>query len=92
LHDLDQNRIWCAIVALACEITAWMQMLAWNGHEARRWEPKRLRLRLFSIAGRLATTARMTTLRLSDHAPWVAIAFQALRRLRKLTGLPAPAG
>ena len=22
LHDLDQNRIWCAIVALACEITA----------------------------------------------------------------------
>ena len=27
LHDLDQNRIWCAIVSLACELTAWMQML-----------------------------------------------------------------
>ena len=25
LHDFDQNRIWCAIVALACEITAWTQ-------------------------------------------------------------------
>ena len=25
LHDLDQNRIWCAIVALACELTAWAQ-------------------------------------------------------------------
>ncbi len=28
LHTFDQNRIWCAIVALAVEITAWMQMLA----------------------------------------------------------------
>jgi Transposase DDE domain group 1 len=24
LHDQDQNRIWCAIIALACEITAWI--------------------------------------------------------------------
>jgi Transposase DDE domain group 1 len=49
LHDFAQNQIWCAIVALACELTAWMQMLAPTGHQARRWEPKRLRLRLFSI-------------------------------------------
>jgi len=26
-----QNRIWCAIVALAVEVTAWMQMLALTG-------------------------------------------------------------
>jgi hypothetical protein len=39
LHDLDQNRIWCAIVALACEITAWMQMLALTDHPAHRREP-----------------------------------------------------
>ena len=25
LHELDQNRIWQAVVALACEITAWTQ-------------------------------------------------------------------
>jgi hypothetical protein len=25
LHDLDQNRIWGAIVALACELTTWAQ-------------------------------------------------------------------
>src|SRR3954454_21224189 len=49
LHDFDQNQIWCAIVALACELTAWMQTLALPEHQARRWEPKRLRLRLFSI-------------------------------------------
>ena len=40
LQGFAQNRIWCAIVALAVEITAWMQMLALNGHQARRWEPK----------------------------------------------------
>jgi len=53
LKSLAQNAVWCAIVALACELTAWLQMLALTGHDARRWEPKRLRLRLFSTAGRL---------------------------------------
>jgi len=32
-------------VALAVEITAWMQMLALTDHPECRWEPKRLRLR-----------------------------------------------
>jgi len=39
---------------LATEITAWMQMLARAGTSARVWEPERLRLRLFQIAGRIA--------------------------------------
>jgi hypothetical protein len=44
LHGYAQNQIWCEIVALACELLAWMAMLALNG-PARKWEPKRLRLR-----------------------------------------------
>ena len=28
LHGFAQNQIWCEIVALACELLAWMQMLA----------------------------------------------------------------
>jgi len=32
LHDFDQNRIWLAIVALAVELTAWLQMLALVDH------------------------------------------------------------
>src|SRR2546430_1083770 len=52
LHGYAQNQIWCEIVALACELTAWMQMLALHG-TARRWEPKRLRLRIFTAAARL---------------------------------------
>ncbi len=92
LHDLDQNRIWCAIIALACEITAWMQMLAWPEHPARRWEPKRLRLRLLSTAGHLATSARTRTLHLSQHAPWTHLILKGLDRLKTLTALPAPSG
>lgn len=52
-HDFAQNQIWCAVVALAWELTAWMQSLALHGHPgheaARRWKPKRLRVRLISI-------------------------------------------
>ena len=87
LHQFAQNQIWCALVSLACELTAWMQMLALAGHQARRWEPKRLRLRLFSIAGKLATTARTVTLHLSSHAPWSRLLVDAVTALR---ALPAP--
>jgi Transposase DDE domain group 1 len=85
LHDLNQNRIWCALVALACELTAWAQLLALGEHPASRWEPKRLRLRIFSIAGRLARSARRTVLHLPAHAPWAGLLLQALTTLRALT-------
>ncbi len=89
LHDFDQNRIWCAIVALACELLAWMGMLALAGHDARRWEPKRLRLRIFSAAGRLAVTARRAVLHLTDSGPWTELITSIIERLR---ALPAPSG
>ena len=82
LHGFDQNRIWCAIVQLAMELTAWMQLLALHDTDARRWEPKRLRLRLFSIAARIARHARRTRLRFSAHAPWVELLTTALTRLQ----------
>ncbi len=43
LTAFAQNKIWIAIVQLATELTAWLQMLALTGTGARRWEPKRLR-------------------------------------------------
>ena len=69
LHGLDQNRIWQAVIALACDITAWTQMLALAEHPARRWEPKRPRLDLLparrprpSRPRRPAAPARLRTL------------------------------
>jgi hypothetical protein len=84
LHDFAQNQIWCAIVSLAAELTAWLQMLALADHAARRWEPKRLRLRLFSIAGRLAVSARRTVLHLSRASQWTSLLLDAITRLRAL--------
>jgi hypothetical protein len=84
LHDLAQNMIWCAVIALACELTAWAQLLALHAHSARHWEPKRLRLRIFSVAGRLARTGRRTVLHFAGHAPWAALLHEAITTLREL--------
>jgi hypothetical protein len=72
---------------LAVEVTAWTQLLALTGHPARRWEPNRLRLRLFAIAGRIVRHARRVSLRLATHAPYTALVLDARQRL---TALPAP--
>jgi hypothetical protein len=84
LHDFAQNEIWCAIVALAADLVAWMQTLALSEHAARRWEPKRLRLRLLAIAGRLAVTGRRRRLHLAATAPFTGLALDALHRLDAL--------
>lgn len=88
LRGMDQNRIWCALVMLACEVTAWLQMLGLPGHDARRWEPKRLRHRLFSTAGRLATSGRQTTLHLPSGDRWTQLAIDAVDTLRGLATAP----
>ena len=87
LHDFDQNRIWCALVGLAVELVAWMQLLGFTGHHARRWEPKRLRYRVFTIPAALARTGRRTLLHLAARAPWASLVTDAIHRLRIL---PAP--
>jgi hypothetical protein len=89
LHGFDQNRIWCAVVALATEITAWAGMLAHPQHEARRWEMKRLRHRLFTIPASIARHGRRTILHLSNRSRWAATTLTAIGRLRTL---PAPSG
>jgi hypothetical protein len=80
LHSYAQNQIWCEIVAMACELLAWTQMLALDG-KARRWEPKRLRLRLFSAAGRLVRGGRRLRLRIAANWPWATQIAAAISRL-----------
>jgi Transposase DDE domain group 1 len=81
LHGFAQNQLWCELVAMACELTAWMQMLALDG-PARAWEPKRLRLRLFSTAGRLVRGSRRLRLRLAATWPWADQLTAAITRLQ----------
>jgi hypothetical protein len=81
LQGFTQNQIWCEIVALACELLAWMAMLALDG-PARRWEPKRLRLRIFTCAGRLVRGGRRLRLRLAASWPWASQITTAITRLQ----------
>jgi DDE family transposase len=83
LKSFAQNQLWCEIVALACELLAWTQLLALAG-DTRRWEPRRLRLRLFSVAGRLASSGRRLRLRLAGRWPWAATITAAVTRLQAL--------
>jgi hypothetical protein len=83
LHGYAQNKIWCEIVALACDLLAWTQMLALTG-PARRWEPRRLRLRIFSAAGRIVRGGRRLRLRLAARWPWASEITTATTRLQAL--------
>jgi Transposase DDE domain group 1 len=80
-HSSAQNQIWCELAAMASELLAWMQMLALDG-PARAWEPKRLRLRLFSAVGRLVRGGRWLRLRLAATWPWTAQLTVAITRLQ----------
>jgi hypothetical protein len=70
-HDYAKNRLWLEVVALAADLLAWTQTLAWAESEpARRWEPKRLRFRILAIAGRIIHSGRRRRLRLPRDWPW----------------------
>jgi hypothetical protein len=60
-----------------------MQMLACTG-PARRWEPKRVRLRLFACAGRIVRGGRRLRLRLAANWPWAGDITAAHARLHAL--------
>ena len=79
-HDSAQNRVWLEICALAADLIAWTQRLALTGW-ARIAEPKRLRLRLFGIAGRVVHTGRRRTLKIPDTWPWAGQVTAAHARL-----------
>jgi hypothetical protein len=83
LHGHDQNKIWCEIVTLACELLAWTQMLALTG-PARRREPRRLRLRIFSAAGRIVRGSRRLRLRLAARWPWASQITAGITRIQAL--------
>ena len=66
---------------MACELIAWAQMLALDG-PGRRWEPRRLRLRLFSAAGRIVRGGRR--LRIAVTWPWATQITAAITQLQAL--------
>jgi hypothetical protein len=82
-HDINQNRIWVAIAALAQDLLAWCARLALPTTVAGH-EPKRLRLRILAVAGRLVHTARRRILHIDPHWPWADTITRAHARLTTL--------
>jgi Transposase DDE domain group 1 len=84
LQAFAKNQIWLELVQLAAELLTWTQLLAWSDTPARTWEPKRLRLRLLAVAGKLVTTGRRRILRLSRRWPWSELLTTGQRNLAAL--------
>ncbi len=68
-HGFAQNQIWLLIVALPADLLTWNQTLGF-GDQARRWEPKKLRFRILTVAGRIIRAGRRQHLRLPRGWPW----------------------
>jgi Transposase DDE domain group 1 len=85
LQAFAKNQLWLELAQLAAEILVWTQLLAWHDRPARVWEPKRMRLRLLAVAGRVITTGRRRILRLSGRWPWADLVVGGHRRLAAIT-------
>jgi Transposase DDE domain group 1 len=83
-HDMNQNRIWVAISALAQDLLAWCARLALPATTAAGYEPKRLRLRILAVAGRIVRTARRHLLHIDPNWPWADLIITGHRRLAAL--------
>lgn len=76
----NANGAWLVLATLAHNLARWTTML---GLRTRALiTAKTLRARLFSLPGRLVTSARQRTLRLPTRWPWAEQATAALQRLR----------
>jgi hypothetical protein len=82
-HDMAQNRIWVAIAALAQDLLAWCARLALPA-KAASYEPKRLRLRVLAVAGRIVRSARRHILHIDPNWPWADLITTGHTRLAAL--------
>lgn len=80
------NQAWLEISLIAQDLLAWTKIPCLTGALAKA-EPKRLRQRLFHVAGRICRSGRRVTLRLPRSWPWAKELEAAFRHLR---ALPAP--
>ncbi len=82
-REFRPNQVWLELVLAAQDLLAFFRQLCLAG-EARQWEPKKLRFRLFHTAARLVRSGRRLILRLQRTWRWTADLAAAFRRLRAL--------
>jgi len=82
-HSFAANAAWLELALAAHDITVWTQLLTLDAEHQIR-EPKRLRYRVWHVAGQLTRPARRTTLHRPADWPWAAAILQAFKRLQAL--------
>jgi hypothetical protein len=91
--DFAANQAWANIAVLAMNLVSWLQLAALpDGHQARGWDIKRWRYRLFATAGKIITRARRNQLLLPAAAPeqpLITALLEAIGRIAKAANRPA---
>ncbi|MDP9696801.1 UNVERIFIED_ORG: hypothetical protein J2X79_004384 [Arthrobacter globiformis] len=83
--DFAANQAWANIAALASNLVSWLQLTALpDCHQARVWDIKRWRYRLFATAGKIITRARCRQLLVPDVAPERALIARILEAVTEL--------
>ncbi len=82
-REFRSNQVWLELVLAAQDLLAFFRQFCLVG-EARQWEPKKLRFRLFHTAARLVRSGRQLLLRLQRNWRWTAELAAAFLRLRAL--------
>jgi DDE family transposase len=85
-RDYAINQAWCAAVSLACDLLAWLRLLALSGDLAKA-EPKTLRYRLLHTAARIVRGHRRRRLKIPETWPWAHNLHQAFTTI---FALPPP--
>jgi Transposase DDE domain group 1 len=85
-RDYAINQAWCTAVSLACDLLAWLRLLALTGDLAKA-EPKTLRYRLLHTAGRIVRGQRRRRLKIPETWPWAHDLHQAFTTI---CALPPP--
>jgi hypothetical protein len=88
-YHLAFNQAWCTAVAIACDLLAWLRLLALDHHQhLRRANPTTLRRALLHTPARLVRRARRRLIRLDDTHPHQADLIAAWNKIHTLAAPP----
>jgi hypothetical protein len=88
-YALAFNQAWCIAVAIACDLLAWLRLLALDHHQQlRRSSPAVLRRVLLNVPARLVRRARKRLIRLDDTHPHQADLILAWNKIHALATPP----
>jgi hypothetical protein len=85
-RDYKVNTAWCQAASIACDLLAWLRLLALDGDLAKA-EPKALRYRILHTAGRIVKGQRRRHLKIAASWPWAQDIADAFTRI---LALPPP--